>query len=294
MKLRLSLVLAGILCVAVNVSAQSSAPPAAPAANASDHAQLASKIESFLRNLFGWSPDYQVKIGPFNDATIPGFYEVGIEVKIKDQSQAGVIYSSKDGNYIVRGELYKVSEDPFATARNELTTQDSPSKGPADAKVTLVEFSDFQCPHCRALHDYLPTLEQKYPQLRIVFKNYPIENLHPWAMTAAIAGHCAYESSSGAFWKMEKSIFDQQDLISAENAYDKLTDAAVAAGLQREAFRSCLADPATKEAVVADQALGQKVGINSTPTIFVNGRQAVGGDPASIDQLVDYELHYKH
>jgi protein-disulfide isomerase len=157
----------------------------------------------------------------------------------------------------------------------------------------MVEFSDFECPHCRQLHEYLKTLEQKYPQAHIVFKNYPIEAIHPWAMTAAIAGHCAYETSSDAFWKMESAIFDQQDLISAENAYDKLTDVAIAAGLQRDAFRACLADPAAKEAVEADLALGQKLGVNSTPTVFINGREAVGGDPSAVEQLIEYELHSK-
>jgi protein-disulfide isomerase len=235
-----------------------------------------------------------VKLGPYKDATIPGYYEVGIEVKYKDQNQTGVVYASKDGAYIIRGELYKTGEDPFAAARKDLTTKGSPSKGPADSKITMVEFSDFECPHCRQLHEYLKTLEQKYPQARIVFKNYPIEAIHPWAMTAAIAGHCAFETSSDAFWKMESAIFDQQDLISAENAYDKLTDAAVAAGLQRDAFRACLADPAAKEAVQADLALGQKLGVNSTPTVFINGREAVGGDPSAVEQLIDYELHPQH
>ncbi len=295
MKLHLSLALAGILCVAATAGAQSTAPASpSPSAATSDQAHLASSLESFLRFLFGWGPDYQVKIGPFKDAAIPGFYEVGIEVKYKDQSQSGVIYASKDGNYVIRGELYKTTDDPFADARKQLAATDSPSKGPADAKVTMVEFSDFECPHCRQLHEYLPTIEQKFPQVRIVFKNFPIENLHPWAMTAAIAGHCAYVSSPAAFWKMESTIFDQQDLISAENAYDKLMDAAVAAGLQRDSFRACLADPASKDAVAADVALGQKLGINSTPTIFIDGRQVVGGDPASVEQIIEFELHSKH
>jgi protein-disulfide isomerase len=269
MKFRLILSLVGTLCLAASAAAQSSAapkgsstPPASSAPSA-EQAHLSTSLESFMRFLFGWGPDYQVKIGPFKDASIPGFYEVGIEVKYKDQSQSGVIYASKDGNYVIRGELYKTSDDPFAETRKELTTKNSPFKGPADAKVTLVEFSDFECPHCKLLHQYLPSLEQKFPQVKIVFKNFPIENIHPWAMTAAIAGHCAFETSSVAFWKMENAIFDQQDLISAENAYDKLTDAALAAGLQRDSFRACLADPASKDAVAADISLGQKLGINS-------------------------------
>ncbi len=289
MKLRVVLVLAAILSISGAARAQTQAA----AASSSDQARLSATIESFLRNLFSWGPDFQLKLGPFKDATIPGYYEVGIEVKYKEQAQTGVVYASKDGNYIIRGELYKTSEDPFASARKDLSAKGSPSKGPADSKITMVEFSDFECPHCRQLHEYLKTLEQKYPQARVVFKNFPIEAIHPWAMTAAIAGHCAYETSSDAFWKLESAIFDQQDLISAENAYDKLTEIAIAAGLQRDAFRACLADPAAKEAVEADLALGQKLGVNSTPTVFINGREAVGGEPNTVEQLIDFELHSK-
>ncbi|HEY4741770.1 MAG TPA: thioredoxin domain-containing protein [Candidatus Acidoferrales bacterium] len=289
MKFRIVLALAVILNF--EVAARGQTPPAAP--SSSDQAHLSATIESFLRNLFSWGLDFQVKLGPYKDATIPGYYEVGIEVKYKDQDQRGVVYASKDGAYLIRGELYKTSEDPFASVRKDLSAKGSPSKGPSDSKITLVEFSDFECPHCRQLHEYLKTLEQKYPQVRIVFKNYPIEAIHPWAMTAAIAGHCAYETSSDAFWKMEAAIFDQQDLISAENAYEKLTDAAVAAGLQRDTFRACLADPAAKEVVQVDLAAGQKLGVNSTPTVFVNGREAIGGDASAVEQLIDYELHTK-
>jgi protein-disulfide isomerase len=289
MKFRIVFMLAVILNFAA--AARGQTPPAVP--SSSDQAHLSATIESFLRNLFSWGPDFEVKLGPYKDATIPGYYEVGIEVKYKDQDQRGVVYASKDGAYIIRGELYKTSEDPFASVRKDLSTNGSPSKGPADSKITLVEFSDFECPHCRQLHEYLKTLEQKYSQVRIVFKNYPIEAIHPWAMTAAIAGHCAYEVSSDAFWKMEAAIFDQQDVISAENAYEKLIDAAVASGLQRDAFRACLADPAAKEGVKSDLAVGQKLGVNSTPTVFINGREAVGGDPSAVEQLIDYELHTK-
>jgi len=292
MRLGRLLNIAAIICITLAARAQSTPAPAT-GTSSGEPAQLAPKVESFLRYLFAWGPEYQVKIGPFKDAAIPGFYEVQIEVKYKDQSQSGVVYSTKDGNYMVRGEIYKTSDDPFAATRKELSTTDSPSKGPGDSKITLIEFSDFECPHCRQFHQYLPTLEQKYPQLRIVFKNFPIENLHPWAMTAAIAGRCVYLSSPAAFWNFEATVFDQQELISAENAYDKLSDAAVAAGHQRDAFASCVAAPASRVAIQADMALGQKLGVSSTPTIFINGREVTSADPAAVDQLIDYELHPK-
>ena len=288
MKLRLSVVLSLVLII---FSAAARAQAQQPAANTPDQAHLIASVESYLRNLFSWGPAFQLKLGPLKDSQLPGFYEVPIAVTFQEQTDSGIVYASKDGKYIIRGELYNTSQDPFAETRAKLVTKDSPSQGPANAKVTVVEFSDFQCPHCRVLSQTLRTLVPKYPQVRFVFKNFPITQIHPWAMTAAIAGRCAFQSSPDAFWKMHDAIFQQQELISTEIVYDKLTDFAAASGLSRDDFKACLADPEVQKSVEADAALGKELKISSTPTVFVNGRENVGGDPATLDQLIDFELH---
>jgi protein-disulfide isomerase len=300
MNIRGTILALAALTFAASASAQSPATPApTPAAQATqapttpptaEQAHVISLVETFLRNLFAWGPDFDLKLGPLKDATIPNFYEVPIQVTFQGQSEGGNVYASKDGKYVVRGELYSTNDDPFAKARKELAVGNAPSKGPADAKVTLVEFSDFECPHCRALRDSLKQLEPQIPQVRIVFRNFPIEHIHPWAMTAALGARCAFQTSNDAFWKFHDSVFDQQDVITADNAYDKLTELAVSAGLDKDAFHTCLADPATKKAVDDDEALGTKLAISSTPTVFINGRESVGGDPASLQQLITYEL----
>ncbi len=279
--------LALFLCVA---HARAQAPAQQPAVADSEHAPLISKIESYLRNLFGWGPEFHLKLGPLKDSILPGFYEVPVEVTYQQQTDTGVVYASKDGRYIIRGELYNTSQDPFAEIRAKLVTSGSPSIGPADAKVTVVEFSDFQCPHCRVLSQALKTTEPKYPQVRFVFKNFPLTQIHPWAMTAAIAARCAFQSSPDAFWKMHDAIFQQQEIISPETVYDKLAEFAAAAGLNRDDFKACLADPQAQKAVEADMALGKELKISSTPTVFVNGRENVGGDPGNLGQLIDFEL----
>jgi protein-disulfide isomerase len=288
MKRRLYVVLSLVLlCGMAGTRAQAQQTPA----SAPDQAHLIASVESYLRNLFGWGKEIQVKLGPIKDSEIPGFYDVPIAVTFQDQTEDGIVYASKDGKFIIRGELYNTTKDPFADIRSKLVTKDSPSAGPADAKVTVVEFSDFQCPHCKILSQNLKPLETKYPQIRIVFKSFPLVQIHPWAMTAALATRCAYQSSPQAFWKMHDAIFQQQDLISADTVYDKLTEFAAAAGLTREDFKACLADPATQKSVDADLALGKALKINSTPTVFVNGRENVGGDPAMLQQQIDFELN---
>ncbi len=189
-----------------------------------------------------------------------------------------------------RGELSDLSKDPMAETRAQLHTKDSPSMGPANAPVTLVEFSDFECPVCRALHDALRGMLPNYPQLRVVFKDFPLEQIHPWARTAALAGRCAYQQNPAAFWKMYDFIYDGQELISAENAWSKMTDFASQSGLNADAFKACMASPEAGAAVDASRANGILLEVGSTPTMFVNGRRIVGADPHTLEQYIKYEL----
>jgi protein-disulfide isomerase len=288
MKLRLYVVLI-LLAISCAASTQTQAQQSTPAA--SDQAHLIASVESYLRNLFAWGPAFQIKLGPLKDSQLPGFYEVPIAVTYQGQTDSGAVFASKDGKFIIRGELYNTSEDPFAEIRAKLVTKDSPSVGPANAKVTIVEFSDFQCPHCRVLSQNLKPLEAKYPQARFVFKNFPLTAIHPWSMTAALAARCAFQSSPAAFWKMHDAIFQQQDLISTEIVYDKLTEFAATAGLNREDFKACLADPEVQKSVEADIAQAKELKISSTPTVYVNGRENIGGDPAALEQLIQFDLN---
>jgi protein-disulfide isomerase len=134
------------------------------------------------------------------------------------------------------------------------------------------------------------TLLPKYPQVRFVFKDFPLVEIHPWAMTAAIAGRCAYQQSHDGFWKFHDLVFDNQELISAENAWDKLQDLASQSGMDPAAFRGCIADPKTKEAVDRSREEGLRLNIANTPTIFINGRRQIGGTSAVLEQYLRYEL----
>jgi protein-disulfide isomerase len=263
----------------------------APAQNPSaDDAQFLKTAEVFVRKLFAWGPDFQVKLGPLEKSPSPEFYTVPVQVTFSGTSDTGVLYLSKDGKTLIRGDMFDTSGDPYAGNRAQMHLAGSPSKGPADARVTLVEFSDFQCPHCLQLYQNMKILAPHYPQIRIVFKNFPIATVHPWAMSAAIGGRCAFQQSPDAFWKIHDALFENQELISAANIWDKLLDFAAQAGLDKDAFKACMASPEAKQAVQADIAEGQVLGANSTPTVFVNGRPVVGGDPATIQQYVDFEL----
>ena len=282
-----------VLLAALPCGAQSAAAPAkAPVSTGvrSDQGQLLKASETFVRELFAWGPNVKVKLGPLSPSSAADFYMVPIEVTLNNRTESGNVFVSKDGKTLLRGEIYDMSADPFAANRAKIRINGNPSRGPANARVTLVEFSDFECPHCRELYEALKTIEAQYPQVRIVHKDFPLNNIHPWAETAAIGAHCAFEQSPAAFWKVHDSIFEDQDLISAENAWEKIVGYAVNAGLNAETFKACLASPGAKKAVAADHAEGVALGIDSTPTVYINGRPLVGGDTATLEQYIDYEL----
>jgi len=265
-------------------------PPAPAAAPSSDQTQILQSTEVFVRNLFTWGPEFKVRLGPMSPSVSPYFYVVPINVTINDHTDTGTVYVSKDGKTFLRGDMYDMAANPFADNLAHLNIEGNPSQGPANAPVTIVEFSDFECPHCRELSHTLKTIETQYPQVRVVFKDFPLTQIHPWTESAAIGARCAYMQSAAAFWTLHDSIFENQDLISPENVWDKLTTFASKAGLDAQALKECMSSPEAKNAVEANRADGEALNISSTPTVFVNGRMLVGGDKAALEQYIKYEL----
>jgi protein-disulfide isomerase len=269
-------------------------PPVAvkltPAASSAELTPLQRSIEAYLRNLYAFGPDVQLTVSAPKETPIAGLLETSVSVKTGEGSEDAKFYVSKDGKYLIRGDVSELAKDPLAQNRAMIDLKDAPFLGDPKAPVTLVEFSDFECPVCRSLHDVMRGMLKNYPQVRVVFKDYPIEVLHPWARTGALAGRCAYQQDPAAFWKMYDAIYDNQDIISAENAWMKMSEYAGQAGLNADTFRACMASPEAAAAVDASRANGQKLDVNSTPTIFVNGRRLVGADPHLLEQYIQYEI----
>lgn len=276
----------------------SAAPSGASAPNTTSSAvsnvrDLPKRIEVFLRKLYAWGPEFQIKVGSIGAVTKANLYEVPVEVTLNGQSDSAVVYVSRDGRYIFRGDVQDLTADPLASVRQQLHLEGYGSKGPTNAKVVLVEFADFECPSCRQLDMILRELIPKYPQVRLVFKDFPLEQIHPWAMTAAIAGHCTLQKGQEAFWNFHDAVYDNQDLITADNAYDKISDLAKEAGADPIAFAACMTDPKSRASIDKSIEEGKALKLNSTPTTFVNGRQLVGPDPNALQQYIEYDADDK-
>ncbi len=286
--LQITVMFACSLAVPLAHAQQPHATATAPATTAESPIQK--KVEAYLRNLYAFGSDTSLKVSAPKDIGIEGIQEVDIEVKMGENQQTGKVYVTNDGRNMFRGELSDLSKNPMAEARAQLQTKDSPSLGPANAPVTVVEFSDFECPICRSLHDILRGLLPNYPQVRLIFKDFPLDQIHPWARTAALAGRCSYQQDPKAFWKMYDLIYDNQDVISAENAWGEMADFAGKSGLNPDALKACMASPEAGAAIDASRANGVLLEVTSTPTIFVNGRRIVGADPNLLEQYIKYEL----
>src|SRR5215469_1875133 len=242
--------------------------------------------------MFAFGPEVKLAVGDFKETGVANLLQTTVTVTIGENKQDAVVWVSKDGKFLMRGEMVDMSRDGFAENRGKLDLKDAPSTGNAAAPVTIVEFADFECPVCRQLHEQLRSLLPGYPQARLVFKDFPLEQIHPWARTGALAGRCAYQQDPKAFWTMYDKLYDSQDLISASNAWDKMVDYATQAGLKADAFKACMTSPEAAAAVEASIANGKLLDVGSTPTLFVNGRRLVGADPAQLEALLKYELQH--
>lgn len=171
-----------------------------------------------------------------------------------------------------------------------------PILGNKDAKVTIVEFSDLQCPFCKAyLDDTHEQLKEKYidtGKVKFAFRHYPLTSIHPNAQKAAEASECANEQ--GKFWEFHDKVFAEQETWSPQTSADAISSFVSYAGdlgLDSEKFQSCVESDKFKEAVEADMEAANKVQVDGTPAFFVNGYRMVGAQPYSeFERIIEEEL----
>jgi len=294
----MSVMISAAATVAGQAPAPASHPASASAATPAASAPMTDfqkRIESYIRDVYAFGKGFTVKVGEPQPTPISDLSSVAIDITYNGQSDSAVVYVSKDGKFmLMHTVLDDLSIDPFASVRKLIQLGDAPAKGPRDARVVVVEYADYECPVCRQLNTLLnTTLLPKYPQIRFVYKDFPLADIHPWSMTATEAAHCAFLQSPAVYWKFHDSIFDSQDLISPTIAFDKLLDLASEAGLNPDAMRACMADPKTAQFIQAEQAEGQALEIESTPTVFVDGRRVEGAREDVLEQFIDYDLAKK-
>jgi len=252
-------------------------------------------VNAFLHATFGYDPQLTWKIVSIKPSEAEGLAEVNVEMSGPQGQGTQKFFVSEDHKHAVVGEVIPFGKQPFEQSRLELQKRvTGPTRGPANAPVLLVEFSDLQCPHCKEANPTIERLLNEDPNVRFVFQNFPLPN-HNWALKAAAYSDCVGRASNDTFWKFLDSVYAAQNDITADNADQKLTDLADQAGVKGQDIAACAATPETEARVQESVKLGQSLEVNSTPTLFINGRQAiVGGNNYDVlKQLVDFAAKEK-
>lgn len=269
---------ASVLAMSALLAAQTRRATSAPEA---PDAETRDKIARYLHERFPLPATAKMSIGPLRPSAFPGYYQTTVTVDDGKNKGSQEFYVSKDGHYLIQGNIYTLGVDPRREAQRVISTQGRPSIGPANAPVTIVEYADLQCPTCAKMHEFLvKQLLPKYgDKVRIVFKEYPLVQVHDWALTAALASACVYALQPNAFLPFRSKVFDNQTNISATSAQAQLLRYAEQAGADLTKTRACLDSKETMGELEADFKEAQALAVSSTPTFFINGRMLVGGPP---------------
>jgi protein-disulfide isomerase len=246
-------------------------------------------VDAFLKAQIGFDTNRVWKVVAVRKTIAPGFSDVEVLVGAKDspdQPRLFRILVTPDQKFAIQDSSpVPFGATPFATDRAILQKRaDGPYRGSAAKDLLIVEFSDFECPHCKAAQPTIENLLRDYPSARIVYQNFPLVNIHPWAHKAASYGVCVAEQSNEAFFKYADAVFAAQEQTTESNADDMLKAAAAKAGVDADKVAACAVKPAALDKVDRSSALAEELGVNSTPTLYINGR------PISVGPNLTYEM----
>jgi len=240
-----------------------------PKAEIERHVRLASKL----------APGTELTVGPFPKSAFPEFLKSTLTASLGTNKQTGEVWLTRDSKIGILGNVLPFENDN--DVERLIVTRNQPSVGPASAPVTIVEYADLECPTCARFHEFLEKeLLPKYgDKVRIVFKEFPLP-MHDWSHTAAIANECAYQINPSAFVAYRSLIFKNQSSITVTSVRDLMLQYGEEAGIDRLRLAACVDSKASLPRIEAGHREGEKLGVTSTPTSFVNGRILVGAPPA--------------
>jgi protein-disulfide isomerase len=254
-------------------------------------------FEAYVRHLFVLDTRITVEVSdPKPSADLAGFQDVTVRASLGAQSQQFKFLVSKDGQKILQASVLDVNDNPFKRDLDKLKTEFEPSFGTPGAPVVIVDFSDFQCPFCKEeglmLRQNLPSAYPK--QVRVYFKTFPLESIHPWSKASAIASRCVYRQQASSFWDFHDWIFTHQTEITPENLKNKVMEWAKGQkDIDALQLGQCMDTKATEAEIQKDLAEGAALEVGGTPTLFVNGRRLSNVDWPSLRSIIDYEIEYQ-
>ncbi len=253
--------------------------------------EVVHKIERQVRSYYNVPADMKVTVGPITPSTDwPGYdavlvtFDSGGESKKKDLK----FLLSRDRNTLLRVTKFDLTKDPFAELMSKIDVTGRPWRGAKSAKVVVVNFDDFECPYCAAIHQTLfPGLLKEYgDRVTFVYKDYPLAEIHPWAIHAAVDANCLAAQNGDAYWDFADYIHANKHEIDSEKTPGARLDAidriAMLQGQKHNVdvvkLQSCV-KAQNEDAVRASMKEGDGIDVSATPTLFINGQKIDGAVP---------------
>ncbi|GBC85543.1 Disulfide bond formation protein D [bacterium HR11] len=279
----------GLLTASLLVAQQKSAP---------NTENLQAKVVNYIKTMFPMVQDLQVK--SFTEEKGAPFYRVVLTYTAQNRSQESAVFVSRDGSFLILCQdcIYDLRMDPQKALwakvaegaeerMSKIKLDGRPFKGNPNAKVVVVEYSDYQCPFCRRAFEQIePQLMQQYgDKVKFVYKQFPLP-IHPWAFKASIAALCVHKYHPKAYWDLHSRLFQSQNEIRVENLRDRFQAIARELNLDTNRLLACFDKEETRPEVEADMNEAQALGVSSTPTFIINGAVVTGAIP--FDQFKMY------
>jgi protein-disulfide isomerase len=254
-------------------------------------------VNAFMQANLGFDQNAMWQVQAIEKTQIPGMSKVIVFVGDKTGKQQPyrfAFFTTPDDKHIVVGEkIIPFGEHPFAEYRDLLQQKaNGPYRGSASKDLELVEFADFQCPHCKEAQANMDKLVTDFPKARIVFQNDPLASIHPQSVKAAEYGVCVAKlGGSPAFFQFAAAVFEgQEGLATPDGATLTLNSSVSKAGLDPAKVAACAGTPETKAAVDASEQLSKDLEINAVPTLVINGRQVPANAPyETLKQIIEYQ-----
>jgi protein-disulfide isomerase len=299
-----------LLTICMGCSAQTPSSGAAPSKSAPESSSpsssgpaptgdVAKQIERQVRAHYSLPPDVDLILGNLRTSEFPNYDELTITFASADKKQPYQFLLSRDHKSLVRITKMDLSKDPYLETMSKIDLRGRPTRGNKDAKVVVVNYDDFECPFCSRMHATLfPEIFKEYgDRVLFIYKDYPLEEIHPWSVHAAIDANCLAAQSADAYWDYADYLHANQRAVSAKGRDGENAELDRLAALQGQThkldearLKACVKSQDDK-AVRASLKEGDDLGVNATPALFVNGQKLDGAVPieevrATLDQAL--------
>lgn len=251
--------------------------PPALASNFTAATPTKAEVSAFLHATWGYDSNRVWEVYAIQKTAAPGVSKVVVLVGEKPNPRAGDMsfFVTPDGHHLIAQDtVMDFGAHPFESNYRVIQQRaDGPSLGAKSRQFDLVEFADFECPHCKEAQPVVKKLLADFPQAHYVFEMFPLVSIHPMAFTAAAFASCVeQQAGNAAFFKYADAVFAAQTELEGPDGTQSLRNAATSVGLDPDKIEACSKTPATKARVESSMKLGQDLNVNETPTLFIDGR----------------------